>query len=470
MSFEAQFEKILIETKVRFLKELLDHNSGLQNQFLDYISDPDETEGKGELSHRECVMEFASDFREELEALDFEEPDWEDYTPRHSGYIPEYEAMEHMAEDMVDEEFDMLKSDILGNLEEGQVDIALYQYLGGYIACTTATINDEYEALGDYTDYFLQSLKEIEKCMLTELEKAVVSVGKVIIITKVLFHEYKLNHEAKDGFLKFFEPVLLTLCTGKDIAISIENLLAKYKIPVCEVPQLMMKIQKLKGDVNAWIEEGENLLLEDRTVAEDLLEHYQNTSTPDFLRVAKLIFYKSNFSDFFLEFFYTHVDKNQAPDFYREMLKVLVDKTRKAEYYKDLREMMTPEEKQTFISQYEKMCPNFYSQMLAIENRHEEILKLLKQDNILWDFTSIIQHILHVYPNESFNILKEKCVKTIKNERGRHAYQRIVEYLKLAASIAEKQNEVTKLVDDLYNWTPRLPALRDEMKKAGLKK
>lgn len=470
MNFEESFAKTTDEIKIAFLKELLDHNHGLQKQFLDYISVPDEADAEEEIPPREHIMEFASDFREELEALDFEDTDWENYTPRHAGYIPEYEAIEHMAEDLVDEEFEMVKSGILGSLEEGQIDIALYQYAGAYIACITATIDDPYEALPDHTAYFLHSLKEIEKYMLIELKKAVVSKGIVIAFTKALFQEYVLGSEEEEKLLKFFEPVLMTLCSGKDIAISIENLLSQYIIPGSELPQLMMKIHALKGDTHAWLEEGESLLLEDKTVAEDLLQHYLNTSTRDFLRTAKNIFYNSSFRDDFLEFFYTNVDKNQAPGFYKENLKVLVDKTRKAEYYKELREMMTPEEKETFISQYEKMCPDFYTQILAIENRHGEILKLLKQDNILRDFISIIQRILHVYPDESFNMLKAKCLKTIKNERGRHAYQRIIEYLKLTASIAEKQNEVTKLVDDLYNWTPRLPALRDELKKAGLKK
>lgn len=39
----------------------------------------------------------------DLESIEINEPDWEDYVPRHSGYIPEYEAMEHLAEDEIAE-------------------------------------------------------------------------------------------------------------------------------------------------------------------------------------------------------------------------------------------------------------------------------------------------------------------------------------------------------------------------------
>jgi hypothetical protein len=44
-----------------------------------------------------------------------------------------------------------------------------------------------------------------------------------------------------------------------------------------------------------------------------------------------------------------------------------------------------------------------------------------------------------------------------------------VEYLKLAARIPGKQEEVKRLAETLYNWTPRLPALREELRKAGMR-
>jgi hypothetical protein len=70
---------------------------------------------------------------------------------------------------------------------------------------------------------------------------------------------------------------------------------------------------------------------------------------------------------------------------------------------------------------------------------------------------------------ESFRLLKDKCLKTATNERGRPAYQRIIDYLKVANEIPKKHTEIKQLVDNLYNWNPRLPALREELRVAGLK-
>ena len=70
---------------------------------------------------------------------------------------------------------------------------------------------------------------------------------------------------------------------------------------------------------------------------------------------------------------------------------------------------------------------------------------------------------------ESYQLLKNKCLKKAEHERGRHVYERIVEYLKLVARVPGKQEEVKKLAKTLYNWTPRLPALREELRKAGMR-
>ena len=468
MNLKELLDNTTDEVKLKFLRELLERNSGIRQQFFDYIQSPGEEETGEQITPEEHIREETASFRDDLENLDFEEPDWENYVPRHSGYIPEYEAMEHMAEDMVNEEFELLKNGILEKFKRGKTDEALFQYIGAYNACMTAEIEDEFEVLGDHKAYFLESLKEIEEFVLIELSKVVLTKEKATTLTRVLFQEYTLNQPGEEGFLKFFEPILLTLCNNKDIAAAMEQQITKYRIPADQLAQLRMKIHSLSGNPKEWVQEGEKLLLEDKAVAEDMLQHYLQTSNQDFLRAARKIFYKSSFRDDFLEFIYNHTDQNQAPNFYKDLLMALVDRTRNAGYYKELRKLMEPEEKEAFISDY-KRNPDFYTLMLAIENRHEEILKLLNREKDLWAFTSIIQRILYVYPDESFDLLKNKCLKKAEHERGRHVYQRIVEYLKLAARIPGKQEEIRQLADTLYNWTPRLPALREELRKAGMR-
>ena len=469
MNLKDFFDNMPDEIKLKFLRELLERNSGIRQQFYDYVNSSGEGYTKEEITPEEHIREETESFRDDLEMLDFEEPDWENYVPRHSGYIPEYEAMEHMAEEMVDDEFKMLKMDISANLERGSIDEALFQYIGAYKACISANIFDEHEVLGDHEIYFLEKLKEIEYLLVDRLKKAVISKAKAGYFTEVLFNEYVSNHPGEEEFLKFFEPVLLALCRNRDIAGEMKRLISQYRIPTRALPQLTMQIFSLKEDQQGWLQEGEKLILRDREVAKDLLSHYLQTSNKDFIRTARKIFYESRFRDEFLDFLYRHVDKSKEPEFYKDILKTLTHQTRKAEYYKALKELMGSEEKEAFISEFKKRKPDFYTSMLAIENRHEEILELLNREHELWDFTSIIQRILHIYPDESFDLLKNKCLKKAEKERGRPVYERIVEYLKLAARIPGKQEEVKKLAETLYNWTPRLPALREELRKAGVR-
>ncbi|CAN5454333.1 hypothetical protein BH23BAC3_BH23BAC3_24280 [soil metagenome] len=71
------------------------------------------------------IHETARGFKNELESLDFSDPAWELYTPRHDGYIPHNEAMEHIAEDMIDEKFNQSKRNILKLFSQAKADFAL---------------------------------------------------------------------------------------------------------------------------------------------------------------------------------------------------------------------------------------------------------------------------------------------------------------------------------------------------------
>jgi len=61
-----------------------------------------------------------------------------------------------------------------------------------------------------------------------------------------------------------------------------------------------------------------------------------------------------------------------------------------------------------------------------------------------------------------------KIQKLLKSERGRHSYQRIVEWLKLADRIPGFKAENRLFARELYQHKPNLPALKDELRKGGL--
>jgi flagellar assembly factor FliW len=57
---------------------------------------------------------------------------------------------------------------------------------------------------------------------------------------------------------------------------------------------------------------------------------------------------------------------------------------------------------------------------------------------------------------------------TLQNERGRSVYERVCKLLNLTKSIPGFEQEKMMLIQQTYTHKPNLPALRDEMRQAGL--
>ena len=93
---------------------------------------------------KENIDNSIKDFRDELEILDLE-PDWENYISRHSGYIEEWEAYQHYAEDQITNVFDSYEKNILNLIISEDIETAIASLIALQKACEVAEINDEYE-------------------------------------------------------------------------------------------------------------------------------------------------------------------------------------------------------------------------------------------------------------------------------------------------------------------------------------
>ena len=81
----------------------------------------------------------------------------------------------------------------------------------------------------------------------------------------------------------------------------------------------------------------------------------------------------------------------------------------------------------------------------------------------------LIAPILNKYPKDCFNLIVNKNKALINSGgRGRHTYQLMMRTLKQLKQIVSLEKETATFLNELYNHKPNLPALRDEMRKAGL--
>jgi hypothetical protein len=140
---------------------------------------------------------------------------------------------------------------------------------------------------------------------------------------------------------------------------------------------------------------------------------------------------------------------------------------REIEHYRKIQEYLSAAEIDQLLDEIEGLTA-FKVQVLDAEERYEEIRVIVETSNDNYEYASLIQPILKVFPEFCFRHIAAKATKTAKTRRGRDIYQLIVEWLKLAKEIPGFTTESQNLARALYNHKPTLPALRDEMRRGGV--
>ena len=127
------------------------------------------------------------------------------------------------------------------------------------------------------------------------------------------------------------------------------------------------------------------------------------------------------------------------------------------------KEFLKQELQKIFSSEYIRFLVKIYE----FEKNYKAILEIAnKQDYI---FRDVVKPIKNIYPKEIFEILKTYSLNILNSSnKNRQLYKIIVRRLKFIADIKEIKNEVNQFIEDLYNYKPNLPALKDEMRKENL--
>lgn len=453
------------EKKLEFLNQLLEKNPELRNQYETFArkdTPGDVTDAESYIAEQTGKLVFR------LEALDLSDPDWENYTPRHSGYIEDWEAYMHVAEDKINEVFDAYMTKIEGCIANGRTDFALLCIVGGYNACLQSEIQDEYDSLGDPQSYLIDTMRNLQAGLIQKMEKLVFPNHQVLFFTDALFSHFNNHHQGNDGYLGFFEPLMLALCRDKECAQHMEREIAGKGIPRNHFPQLATQLYKITDNKEKWREEAERLFEADVEVARDLLAEYSENSYDNFIRVARQLWSKALFKQELASYVFKQIDPKKSPGFYKEVLLWLTTTNRSLSRYKLLETILSDQEKEDFIYNH-KRDHLFYVEMLAQDQRYDEILQFIKSNLNSWKFNKMVAITLKPYPEESFQILKQKIFTTLDTQRGRNVYRQIVEWLLLARQISGMKVQTKQLVHHLFNWKPALPALKDEMRQAGFR-
>ena len=465
------------QKKLEFLDQLLQKNPDLQEQYNEFAKQ-DSPISVSELAKDDAIeaetfiLEEVRELIMELESLNLSDPDWEQYIPRHNGYIEEWEAQMHMAEDKVADVLDDYEAGIINLLSKGKVNLALLSLVAGHEACLKADLQDEYETLGDVSFYLKGEAQEMQENVIQELKTVVFSNRQVYDFLAGFFTYFKKHHRENEEYLRFFEPLLLALAgdgdTDKERAATMSSLLDDKQIPRSYIPQVAAELYKITENREKWLEESEGLVELDAKVARNVLEEYSQSSYDDFNRVAQKLWQAGRFKETLASSVFENIEQDRSPKLYKKVLLWLTAHTRAIDKYKLLRKVLTDEEKESFIEAHKNNYV-FYTRMLKQEQRDDEILEFIKRNRDSWHLNNMLRTIIDSYPKESFTILEQKILTTLETERGRRVYKQIVEWLQLASSINNMEERTQHLIQHLYNWKPALPALKDELRKAGWK-
>ena len=468
MEFEQLFHDMNPSIKLDFLFSLLLKNEGLRNQFTEfYKRSPSKSGHKFDQKVTlKMIRDISGRFKSALEVLNFEDMDWGMYVPRHNGYIPEYEAMEDSAEDQLTEIFSYWKETVSRLIENGQLLQATCTLLGAYDACITAKIKGEGDIYDDPTGNQLQFHKQLMLEVIPDIEVTVKADEQCTWSAEAVILNYQQRHNGIQDYLKHFEPFMITLVENGDVAERILATIQNKGIDEALFPGLVVKLYSFRENPGEWVKKAGQFLYDDLDVAKQLLDYYWQHDAESFLQHGKKLFklHPHELCDFFRERLYPDFNR----EFFSDVLRFQTLRDRTIELYEELREYLDDKDKQLFLNEIEYDYV-FKVKVLEMENRYDEILDLVRKEvKHTWNFTELITPILNIYPQEVLELVRMKTSYTIENEKGRHSYQRICGWLKLALQIRGKEDEIRHLIDTLYNRKPALPALKDEMRKAGV--
>jgi len=299
-----------------------------------------------------------------------------------------------------------------------------------------------------------------------DLEATVKSDDQSTWSISAVFVNYQKYHAGMTDYLKHFEPFMITLVENRNVADSILTTIKDKAVNEALMPALTVKLYSFVASPAEWAQKAGQFLYDDLEVAQQLLDYYWIHDPGAFLKHGKKLFelYPHELCDFFRERLFPMFDR----DFFRDVLWFKTTRDRTTALYEELREYLDEKDKLEFLKKI-RHDEVFKVKVLEMEKRYDAILDLVGQElKHTWNFTELITPILNVFPQETFELIHVKITYTIENDRSRSSYKLICVWLQLSLQIKGKEDEARQLINALYNRKPALPALKQEMRMAGV--
>jgi hypothetical protein len=466
MKFKQQYAKLTDRQKLTFLDAIISENRDLQETFLRYFeAEKQDSETLSLDKFLKIISGTAKKYKAVFEDVDLENPDWDHYTPSNRGYMKSWEQAIEASEQELERIFDQFRNMAGDLLISHRIADLTAMLIGLYLAAEQAKVYDPWNTFDTVNDH-LKEEHHTTTTFITEQIKKTAITNHTIINATSLFFQYYSEPDTKDKpYVAVFEDYLMTLA-GKST--QPEQVLAQLDKSVFErreMPRLMLYLSGKTGKPSDWLELAKTYYQENDEIALQLLEHYVENSPNEFLVLAKELFRKA--PGYWAPLLSELVTPDINSHLFAKVHVRLVQDQYQFPHYMKARPYLSLADKNRLLKKID-WNKSLMVQILAVEERYEEIRQIVEVSDDNWQYSELIKPILHVYPKFCYQHISATVLKTIANQRGRSVYQRIVEWLQLAYTIEGFRPQSEKLTNELYHHKPSLPALKDELRKGGL--
>jgi len=466
MNFKTHYSNTPESLKVKFLDAIILENKKLQQAFFNFTNEETNAgEGLSFSDFLEITKRKQEIYLKDFEQVDPENPDWDSYNPPYSGYIEEWEQYQQATEQEFEQLFKNCRSDAVDKIIGQQLDEMLAMLIAMYEATQDAVIIDETDTFDDVNELLLTYHQEMMGDLIGKIKLSAISEGNIKDVFQLFTAYADEEYPGNPHFPRHFEPLLKALANKSGHTDQLLSIIDKANLERSAMPELVLLLNKNAGNADEWLQHAKNFYLSNIEVATELLTHYFKHDKSAFLKTARELFAldKYHWSEFLKDFVSLELDKALYFDVFYE----LTVHCREIGYYEKIRDLLNENALKALLNEidYHK---TFVVEILEMEERYDEIRKIVERNPDSWDYADLISPILSVFPEFCFNHIKSKAVKTIDNERGRSTYVRVASWLQLADKIPGFKAENRILAQRLYNHKPNLPALKDELRKAGL--
>ncbi len=453
MNLDTKIKNLTDKQKLNFLDELLANDDNVKEKLINHFALEEKI---SKIYKEKDLNSVAEEIFEVFNGVDLELY-IEGMGCNHSGYYGGYYE-EDISNELCEDLFIEIEKEIKKYLDQNDFYQVLFVLVASYKAIELGpSIDDNFGLIYDYEEI----LHEYHSYLISKYSDKLYKI-ELCFEDKIKLINFLLDNTSSNEELKRFEIVFDIFIKTEDIANFVTSRILEFHIDI------QLKILNLLGDDEKYIQSAKKFYKEDNGVSKKLLEKLNKLSLyKEYENIAKECFEK--YPQFFIKDVFEVITYDKSPEFYLQLLKYKVLNERDLKNYIAYKKYINENELKKLQDEIcNKHDQNYCIKILEYEKKFETILELAK--NYRHDLGKYINPIKKYFPKECLEIIIQECNSLMTSfKRNRDTYKNICDLLNIMIDVDIVKDQIELYIKTtLINRKPNLPALKDELMKAGL--